>query len=115
VSSIIRRRGARVKAGRYQDTIQQELDWALRDRGRPVHAAEAFATSAGGPDSELARVSKTRAVIHVATVQTVDAESRLIAYKNPQLIESSVRTALAQMAEINRTAGVFSPPDQTSG
>lgn len=60
-------------------------------------------------------MSKTRAVIHVATVQTVDAESRLIAYKNPQLIESSVRTALAQMAEINRTAGVFSPPDQTSG
>lgn len=111
VSSVLRRRGARVKDGRYQDIIQQELDWQLRDRGRPVQASEVFATSAGGPDSELAKVNKARAIIHVAAVQAVDAESRTIPYKHPQQIETSVRAVLSALAALNQKSGVFSPPD----
>lgn len=110
VSSILRRRGARVKNGLYQDTIQQELDWQLRERGRPVLASEVFATSAGGPDSDLARVNKARVVLHVAAVQAVDADSRVIPYKHPQQIEASVRTVLSTLAEVNQLSGVFSPP-----
>jgi O-acetyl-ADP-ribose deacetylase (regulator of RNase III) len=116
VSSVLRRRGARIKNGRYQDTIQQELDWHLRERGRPVQASAVFATSAGGPDSELATVNKARVILHVAAVQAVDAESRVIPYKHPQQIEASVRAALAKVAELNQMDGVFSPPgsDQRS-
>lgn len=110
VSSVLRRRGARVKNGRYQDIIQQELDWQLGDRGRPVQASEVFATSAGGPDSELARVSKARVILHVAAVQAVDADSRVIPYKHPQQIEASVRAVLSALAGLNQASGVFSPP-----
>lgn len=109
VSSVLRRRGARIKNGRYQDIIQQELDWQLRDRGRPVQASEVFATSAGGPDSDLARVNKARVVLHVAAVQAVDAESRVIPYKHPQQIEASVRAALSALADLNQESGVFAP------
>ena len=49
VSSLLRRKGARIAGGKYIDTIQQELDTQLGDRGRPVQAAEVFITSAGGP------------------------------------------------------------------
>jgi hypothetical protein len=48
VSSMLRRRGACVRDGRYLDIIQGELDWQLRDRGRPVQFAEVFVTSSGG-------------------------------------------------------------------
>ena len=68
VSSMLRRRGASASGGRYQD-IQQEFEVAqLRDRLRPVQFAEVFATSAGGPDSELARINKAKYVFHVAAV-----------------------------------------------
>ncbi len=54
VSSLLRRRGARIAGGKYIDTIQQELDAQLGDRARPVQAAEVFVTSAGGsPDRRL--------------------------------------------------------------
>jgi O-acetyl-ADP-ribose deacetylase (regulator of RNase III) len=111
VSSILRRRGARVRNGRYQDTIQQELDWLLRERGRPVLAAEVFPTSTGGPDSDLAKVNKARVILHVAAVQAVDAESRVIPYKEEQKIEEFVRAALSVLTELNNASGVFSPPD----
>jgi hypothetical protein len=109
VSSILRRRGARMKDGRYQDTIQQELDWQLRARGRPVQASEVFATSAGGPDSDLAKINKVRVILHVAAVQAVDAERRVIPYKYPGDIEASVRRVLSVMADLNEKSGVFSP------
>jgi O-acetyl-ADP-ribose deacetylase (regulator of RNase III) len=111
ISSMLRRRGARVIGGRYQDTIQQELDWQLRDRGRPVQAAEAFPTSAGGPQSELAKTNKARAIIHVAAVQAVDSESRVSPYKEPYQIEEAVRAVLSELATINSAGGIFSPPN----
>lgn len=116
ISSMLRRRGAYVANGRYQDTVQQELDWHLRNHGRPVQAADAFATSAGGPHSELAKVNKARAIIHVAAVQAVDAEARVVPYKEPHQIETAVRSALTQLATLNEADGVFSPPgtDQRS-
>ncbi|WP_214317469.1 TIR domain-containing protein [Nonomuraea sediminis] len=110
VSSLLRRRGATIKAGLYVDTIQQELDWQLRERGRPVQAGEVFATSAGGPGSELAKVNKARAILHVAAVQAVDAESKVIPYKHPHQIEACVRSVLATLADVNAADGVFSPP-----
>jgi O-acetyl-ADP-ribose deacetylase (regulator of RNase III) len=109
VSSILRRRGATIRQGRYQDTIQAELDWQLRERGRPVQAAEVFPTSAGGPASDLARINKARAILHVAAVQAVDAQSKVIPYKNAYQIEASVRSVLAAMADINAASGVFAP------
>jgi hypothetical protein len=109
VSSLLRRRGASVKDGRYYDIIQQELDWQLRERGRPVQASEVFATSAGGPDSTLAKVNRARVILHVAAVQAVDAESRVIPYKHPEQIEASVRAVLTAYASLNQLHGVFSP------
>jgi len=111
VSSMLRRRGARIRDGKYDDTIQHELDWQLRDRGRPVQAAEVFATSAGGPNSELAKVNKARYIFHVAAVQAVDAESTVIPYKQPDQIEACVRASLSKLLEINDLGGVISPPD----
>ncbi|MGH8685351.1 MAG: TIR domain-containing protein [Nitrosospira sp.] len=111
ISSMLRHRGARIFNGCYQDTIQQELDWNLRDRSRPVYAAEVFATSAGGPTSELSKVNKARSIIHVAAVQSVDAAARVIPYKEPHQIEAAVRATLAQLAALNNLDGVFSPQD----
>ena len=110
VSSMLRRRGARVRDGKYEDTIQQELDWQLRDRGRPVQVAEVFATSSGGPNSELVRVNRTRYIFHVAAVQAVDAQGIVVPFKEPHQIEACVRSALAKLVEVNTQAGVISPP-----
>jgi O-acetyl-ADP-ribose deacetylase (regulator of RNase III) len=110
VSAILRRRGAQISGGRYMDTIQQELDWQLGDRARPVQAAEVFPTSAGGPASQLARENKARAILHVAAVQAVAAENRVVPYKQPQQIEDCVRAAFSKMADLNLVHGVFSPP-----
>ncbi|MBD3341245.1 MAG: TIR domain-containing protein [Candidatus Lokiarchaeota archaeon] len=111
VSSMLRRRGARVRDGKYEDTVQNELDWQLRDRGRPVQAAEAFATSAGGLGSELTSINKARYIIHVAAVQAVAAESKVIPYKQPYQIEACVRNCLLKMKDINNSKGLISPPD----
>lgn len=111
VSSMLRRRGARVRDGRYEDTIQQELDWQLRDRGRPVQVAEVFATSSGGPNCDLVRVNRTRYIFHVAAVQAVDAQGIVVPFKEPHQIEACVRSALAKLVEVNSASGVVSPPD----
>lgn len=110
VSSMIRRRGARVREGRYEDTIQQELDWQLRDRGRPVQVAEVFATSSGGPNCDLVRVNRTRYIFHVAAVQAVDAQGIVVPFKEPHQIEACVRSALVKLVEVNSASGVISPP-----
>ena len=116
VSAILRRRGARIRNGRYEDVIQQELDWHLQDRGRPVQAGEVFATSTGGPDSDLARVNRARVILHVAAVQAVEAERKVIPYRQPDQIEYCVRSSLSALAALNEGGGVFSPPgsDQRS-
>ena len=111
VSSMLRRRGAHVRNGKYEDTIQYELDWQLRDRGRPVQAAEVFVTSAGGPGSELTSINKARYILHVAAVQAVAAESKVIPYKQSYQIEDCVRNCLKKMKEVNSSKGVISPPD----
>lgn len=109
VSSTLRRLGARVRDGRYEDTIQQELDWQLRARGRPVQAGEVFVTSAGGPDSELAHVNKARHLFHVAAVQAVPAENRVVPFQQPEQIERCVRVCLEKIGLLNATNGVVSP------
>lgn len=111
VSSMLRRRGARIRDGKYEDTIQQELDWQLRDRGRPVHVAETFVTSAGALGSELVKINKARYIFHVAAVQAVDAEGVVIPFKQPYQIEACVRAVLSKLTEVNRIQGVISPPD----
>lgn len=109
VSSLLRKRGARLAGGKYVDTIQRELDVQLGDRARPVLAAEVFVTSAGGPDSQLAKVNKARYIFHVAAVQAVDAEARVVPFKQPDQIEDCVRSCLSQLLELNRRKGVISP------
>lgn len=111
VSSMLRRRGSRVVNGRYDDTIQHELDWQLRERARPVQAGEVFATSAGGPTSQLARVVGARYIFHVASVQAVAADNTVIPYKQPEQIEECARNCMAKLAEIHALNGVISPPD----
>ena len=109
VSSTLRRRGSCVRDGRYIDVLQSELDWQLRDRGRPVQLGEVFATSAGGPDSDLAKINKTKYVFHVAAVQAVDAAATVFPLKEPEQIDKCVRSTLAKLAEVNRCDGVISP------
>jgi hypothetical protein len=110
VSSMLRRRGARVHDGKYEDTIQQELDWQLRDRGRPVQVAEVFATSSGGPTSELMRLNKVRYILHIASVQAVDSQGIVIPFREPHQIEACVRASIGKLVEINAINGVISPP-----
>ncbi len=110
ISSLLRRKGARVLPGRYEDTIQQELDWQLGDRSRPVQVAEVFVTSAGGPGSELADINRVRYIFHVAAVQAVDAEGIVIPFKQAHQIERCVRTTLVKAKDLNRNRGIVSPP-----
>lgn len=109
VSSLLRRKGARLTGGRYVDAIQQELDAQLGDRARPVLAADAFVTSAGGPDSRLAAENKVRYIVHVAAVQAVDAEARVVPFSQPYQIEDCVLAGLRKMREINLACGQVSP------
>lgn len=110
VSATLRRMGSRVRDGRYEDTIQQELDFQLSNRGRPVQYGEVFATSAGGPTSVLARENRARYVFHVAAVQAVPAEARLAPFKQSFQIEACARSALIKVTELNSANGVISPP-----
>jgi O-acetyl-ADP-ribose deacetylase (regulator of RNase III) len=112
VSSMLRRKGSRIlRDGRYEDTIQQELDWQLRERSRPVHAAEVFATSAGGPSSELVTQNRARYIFHVAAVQAVVAEGVVVPFKQHHQIEACVRSCLTKLVEVNAAQGIVSPPD----
>jgi O-acetyl-ADP-ribose deacetylase (regulator of RNase III) len=109
VSSVLRRRGARVSGGKYIDIVQKELDDQLGDRARPVQAAEVFVTSTGGPDSRLATENKARYIFHVAAVQAVDAEARVVPFRQPDQIEDCIRACLAKLLELNGLKGVVSP------
>ncbi len=111
LSSILRRRGSSSRGGKYQDTIQRELDWVLRDFGRPFQPGEAFATSAGGPYSELARVNRARYIIHVTSVQAVPNLNTVVPFGQPDQIESCMRGCLSRFCDINKAKGVISPPD----
>jgi O-acetyl-ADP-ribose deacetylase (regulator of RNase III) len=109
VSSTLRRRGAQTRNGRYEDTIQQELDHVLRDKGRPVQVAEVFVTSAGGPGSDLVKVNKSRYIFHVVAVQSVAAAGVVIPFKQPDQIEACVRASLERFGDLNRAKGIVSP------
>lgn len=111
VSSMLRRRGARLGAGQYVDAIQQELDWQLRDRERPVRAADVFVTSAGAPGSDLVTINRARYIFHVAAVEAVDAEGIVIPFKQAYQIEDCVRKSFSKLAELNQLQGVVSPPE----
>lgn len=110
VSSILRSRGANIIASRYEDTIQKELDWQLKDEGRPVQPGQVFATSAGGPGSDLFKTNKARYILHVAAVQAVPADKTVIPFKQPYQIERCVRNSLDKILEINQIKGVKSQP-----
>lgn len=111
VSSTLRSRGANVIDGKYEDTIQKELDWQLRNWGRPVQAGRVFATSAGGPGSELFTNNGARYILHVAAVQAVEARKTIIPFTQSNHIESCVRNCLNEILKINHQRGIISPPD----
>ncbi len=110
VSATLRRMGSRIRDGRYEDTIQEELNLELANRSRPVQYGEVFATSAGGPTSLLARDNQARYVFHVAAVQAVPADARLIPFKQAFQIEACARSILAKIGQVNAAKGIISPP-----
>lgn len=111
VSSKLRDAGSYyTKDGRHRDVIQQELDQVVELRGRPVRPAEVFATSAGGPLSDLATINRARVILHVAAVQAVEATNGVVPYSQPRQISAAVRSAMSEMARINALDGVFAPP-----
>lgn len=110
ISSMLRRRGSRIRNGRFEDAIQEELDWRLKGRSRPVQAGDVFPTSAGGPDSDLSRLNRARVILHVAAVQAVSAENRVVPFQQRHQIISSVRAVLALVGELNDCEAVFSKP-----
>lgn len=108
ISATLRRMGSRIREGRYEDTIQQELDRCLLGRHRPVLCAEVFVTSAGGSGSELAD-NNARYIFHVAAVQVVPAEARLTPFSQPHQIRACARAVLTAIARVNSQNGVISP------
>lgn len=113
VSSLLRRKGARVRDGKYEDTIQQELDWYFKVRGRPVQAGEVFITSAGGRTSELSETNEVKYIFHVASVEAIDSESRVVPYTKASDIRSFTRNCLGKLQSLNRLSGVISPPEES--
>jgi len=109
ISSLLRSKGARISGGKYIDAIQQELDLQVGDRTRPVQPGEVFITSAGVPDSKLATENKTRYIFHVASVQAIAAESKIIPFKQPEQIEDCVKSCFKQLIALNKSNGVVSP------
>ncbi len=77
VSSALRRGGAQLRGGRFDDTIQKEIDSHLEGRVRPLQPGECVVTSAGGRHSDLVVFNGARYIVHVAAVQTVIAEARV--------------------------------------
>jgi len=109
VSSMLRRLGARTEDGTYEDTIQLELDRQLGNRPRPLEAGDVVATSSGGPGSDLAEDNKARYILHVAAVEAVQSEQKVVPYKQPDQIDRCVRKTLRKVSEINERKGVISP------
>ena len=109
VSSLLRSRGARISAGKYIDAIQQELDLQVGDRTRPVQPGEVFVTSAGVPDSRLATENKTRYIFHVASVQAIAAEAKVVPFQQPDQIEDCIRSCFLQLMKLNKSMGIVSP------
>jgi len=110
VSSTLRRRGAQLRGGRFDDTIQREIDWHLEGRVRPLQPGECIATSSGGPDSDLVVFNAARYIVHVAAVQTVIAEARVSPFRQPHQIVDCMRGVLLKIAEVNQSNGIVSPP-----
>ncbi|HEX4959248.1 MAG TPA: TIR domain-containing protein [Thermoanaerobaculia bacterium] len=109
LSALLRTRGSCFSGGKFVDTIQKELDFLLGDRMRPVQPSEVFVTSAGGPDSRLARENKVRYIFHVAAVQAVAADARVVPFSQPHQIEDCIRACLLKLLELNQANGVVSP------
>lgn len=109
VSATLRRMGSRIRDGRYHDTIQHELDLQLLEKGRPVQCGDVFVTSSGGPHSVLAKDNKARYILHVAAVQAVAAEARVVPFKQPFQIEACGRSVLDKIMAVNEAKGVISP------
>jgi hypothetical protein len=112
VSASLRRLGARTSTdtGRYEDVIQDELDWRLGVLSRPVQPGDVFPTSAGGPGSSLATDNMVKVILHVASVHADTADRRVVPFRQPDQIRRCVRGALLEMATINAASGIFSPP-----
>jgi O-acetyl-ADP-ribose deacetylase (regulator of RNase III) len=109
VSSTLRRRGAQLRDGRFDDTIQKEIDWHLEGRVRPLQPGECVVTSAGGRHSDLVMFNAAKYIVHVAAVQTVIAEARVAPFYQPHQIVDCVRGVLLKIGEINRCHGIVSP------
>jgi O-acetyl-ADP-ribose deacetylase (regulator of RNase III) len=109
VSATLRRMGSHIRKGRYDDTIQHELDIQLSQSWRPVQCADVFVTSAGGPSSKLAKENKTRYILHVAAVHADTADARIVPFKQPYQISDCARSVLEKIAAVDSDNGIISP------
>jgi O-acetyl-ADP-ribose deacetylase (regulator of RNase III) len=111
VSAQLRARGASESGNKYVDTIQNELDFQVGVGMRPVRPAQVFVTSAGGPDSRLARDNRARYIFHVAAVHADVANRQVVPFHQRDQIEDCARACLRKLLELDRKKGVVSPKD----
>jgi O-acetyl-ADP-ribose deacetylase (regulator of RNase III) len=111
LSSNIRHYGSATEKGYLEDTIQLEIERAIAGRPRPVPPGTAIATSSGGPSSSLYRNNKISHIIHVAAVQAVLAEHRIVPLRGEEQIRDCVTAALMAAQTICKAHGVISPEE----
>jgi O-acetyl-ADP-ribose deacetylase (regulator of RNase III) len=109
LSSNIRHYGSATEKGYLEDTIQLEIERTIAGRPRPVPPGTAIWTSSGGPSSSLYRNNKISHIIHVAAVQAVLAEHRIVPLRAEEQIRECVAAALMATQAICEANGVISP------
>jgi O-acetyl-ADP-ribose deacetylase (regulator of RNase III) len=109
LSSNIRHYGSATEKGYLEDTIQLEIEKTIAGRPRPVPPGTAISTSSGGPSSSLYRNNKVSHIIHVAAVQAVLAEHRIVPLGAAEQIRDCVTAALIATQAICKANGVISP------
>ena len=111
LSASIRHLGSAIDKGYLEDTIQLEIERKVAGRFRPVPPSTAIVTSSGGPSSSLYVNNRVTHVIHIAAVQAVLAEHRIVPLKGETHIRNCVISALSAIQELCSAGGVVSPED----
>lgn len=109
MSSNIRHLGSSTERGYIEDTIQIEIERAVSGSPRPVPPGTTFVTSSGGPTSKLYKINRVSHVVHVAAVQGVIAEHRIVPLRSDGQIRDCVTSALLAVQDLCRARGVVSP------
>lgn len=109
ISSNIRHLGSSTERGFIEDTIQTEIERAVSGSPRPVPIGTTFLTSSGGPTSKLFKLNRVSHVVHVAAVQAIIAEHRIVPLRSEHQIRDCTTSALLSVQDLCRARGVVSP------